>query len=428
MGLFGIGDAAVASKTGECCANASDMKKQDGAGFAGVVAEAMPDDAKGGDKANVKQQAESGYGSEVEARPILSELQDRKVAHQERQDIRDGLQELDAKLFEMEQSGEMSQEDLKGVKEQYDALKERAAALPESPPMETWREAGLVGTFLGSDNAPLDKTFEQMDARIERLENVADGQDVPDRVPEGAIRVDHRYTGGDDSLMDTSMVSLGKDADGFEQFAAFSPTEQTNPGVFYRDEAGNFTTNRNEAVMEFDGVASDPSILPDNAILDDNGNYWMPTGADEDGTQTFQPLRSGDDLAARPAVYTPFYQDAEGNFSTQKGDDAVTAEDFEAGQWEPQLPEGAVAVNADGDGDVDYHMVSIGADENGQERYIAVQQDYSSTRPDQQIYTRNEDGSFETLDGEPMEALEQPEMRSMLFDRPVAFEAADGEY
>ena len=72
-------------------------------------------------------------------------------------------------------------------------------------------------------------------------------------------------------------------------------------------------------------------FLPDNAILDDNGNYWTPTSTDEDGVQTFQPLRSGDDHMLRPAVYTPFYQDAEGNFSTQKGDDAITAEDFEAG-------------------------------------------------------------------------------------------------
>ena len=89
-----------------------------------------------------------------------------------------------------------------------------------------------------------------------------------------------------------------------------------------------------------------------------------------------------------------------------------------------------MAVNVDGDGDVDYHMVSIGADENGQERFIAVQQDHGSTRPDQQIYTRNEDGGFETLDGKPMEALEEPEMRSFPFDRPVfqAFDAADAEY
>ena len=349
-------------------------------------------------------------------------MQDRKESYQERQEIRDGLQDLDAKLFEMERSGEVSHGDLEGVKEQYDMLKGRADDMPEAPPMDTWREAGLAGTILGSDNANFDKTFEQMDARMERLEHIADGKDMPDRVPEGAVRVDHRYTGGDDTLMDTSMVSLGKDADGFEQFAAFSPTEQTNPGIFYRDEAGNFTANRNEAVMEFDGVASDPSILPDNAILDDNGNYWTPTGVDEDGAQRFQPLRSGDDHMLRPAVYTPFYQDAEGNFSTQKGDDAVTAEDFEAGQWEPRLPEGAVAVNVDGDGDIDYHMVSIGADESGQERFIAVQEDHGSTRPDQQIYTRNEDGSFETLDGKPMEALEQPEMRSVPFDRPV-FEA-----
>ena len=257
MGILGGSFDAV---TTGAATKETDTKKPDGAGFGSAVGEAMYEKAKGGDKAGDNQQAEGGYGSKDKAQSAASFVQDRLSSYQERQEIQDGLQDLDAKLFEMEQSGEVGQGDLEGVKEQYDMLKKRADDMPESPPMETWSGAVSNRITLGFDNANLEKTFEQMDARMERLENIADGQDVPDRVPEGAIRVDHRYTAGDDTLMDTSMVSLGKDADGYEQFAAFSPTEQTNPGVFYRDEAGNFTSNRNEAVMEFDGVASDPSI------------------------------------------------------------------------------------------------------------------------------------------------------------------------
>lgn len=418
MGDMNTVGAEGAGKATNCSTEQTGHEGKGCAAFDGALGNAKSEEAEGYEKTSDKQKSEGKDEAKGKNQSAISFFQDRKEIYQERQEIKEGMNQLDAELFELEQSGEVSHEDLKGVKEQYEALKERADNLPETPKDMGYR--AVTQDILSFADNSFDAKLEKMEARMERLESLANGQEVSDRVPEGAIRVDHHYSRGDDTLMDTSMVSLGKDADGYEQFVAFSPSEQTKPEAYYRDEVGNFTTNRNEAVKTFDGVATDPSILPDNAILDDKGNYWRASGADKDGVQTFQPLRSGGDQQAALAIYKPFYQDAEGNFSAKKSDDSMTAKKFEKAQWEPKLPEGAVAVNANGDGKIDFHMVSIGADENGQERFIAVQQDYSAARPDQQIYTQNEDGSFETLDGEPMEALKKSDM-SMILDRPVAF-------
>ena len=430
-------------KNSDCCSDKPGAEKKDVKKFDNAMGDAKSDNCCSKDKADSKASTEpydGDYDSKKtdgkSARGFIADLK-------ERQEIKEDMQELDAKLFEMEQSGDVSHKDLEEVKEQYAALKERVDDygeepggydMPDRPIWSGPREPvardvkELVMDKLSYGDKAFDKQLDQMDARIDRLEDVANGKEVPDRTPDGAIRVDHHYNRQDDSLMDTSMVPAGKDADGYDQFVSYSPTEQTKPEMYYRDEAGNFTTNRNEAVKEFEGVATDPSILPDNAILDDKGNYWMPTGADKDGDQTFRPLRSGDELGmARAAVVERFYQDADGNFSRQKPDDAISAEDFEKSQWEPQIPEGAIPINIDGDGKMDFHMVPIGADESGQERYLAVQQDNWGDRAAQQIYTRNEDGSFETLDGEPLEAMEKPEPQ-MYYGQPFyrAFDTADG--
>ena len=347
----------------------------------------------------------------------------------QKEEIHDGIQDLDGELFDLEQGGEVTQEQIDDAKSKLDELKDQTGGLPDDHGMI--RPAIYTGV---PDKTGLEGRIQQLEGRIDRLQDVADGKDVTDRMPEGAIRVDHEYgEPGGGHLMDTAMVSLGNDADGYEQFVAFSPNEQTEANVYYRDEVGNFTSNRNEAVKEFDGIATDPSILPDNAIRGNDGGYYRASREDDSGVQVFRRI-DDDPSMRRSGPAEEFYMTQDGDFKVLQGDLGikelagvnglkegalpVSAEQFEKMEWEPQLPEGAVAVNVDGDSRNDFYMVSIGEGPDGQERFVAVQEDgarnYGLIRPDQQIYVKDEDGNFESLDGEPLSSPEPLDEQKVL--------------